>query len=146
MKTTITLLTSLLLLSCATLKNTSTQQTLTILSATSQKWHGGTAQSGSGTRYVIKAVAQANNLVIDSLYLANYIIKLGVTTGNKEVVTAQKGDTLLLRAGVNSKTQRNTSSTPNITKDNGQISLSIKGEKSFVTVKKFEVLKELYYP
>ena len=133
---------------CATLKGNKSTEPITVLSATSQKWHGGTAKSGSGTRYEIMVVARTNDIQIDSLYLTAYTVKLTTIKDNKEATAIQKGDTLLLKASTNKNTIKQVL-TDDGAKPLGVAQLSVtspKKRRQFVPIEKIEALKELYYP
>ena len=133
MKIQTLLLTSLLLFGCASLKNSSSKQSLTILSATAQKWHAGHVSGGSGVNYTITLIANSNKLSFDSLHLTDYTSKFAVITGNFNETPIKKGDTITLKA-----------STPK------EIKLQLTGNIGYnETLRKpieFAKLKELYYP
>ena len=133
MRTLTIIITSILLISCATFKKSLSLNEFIILSATVQKWHGGQKSSGTGIHYKIIALANSNNVTIDSLHLAGYSAKIGIMKGNKAAETIKKGDTLTLKVG-----------TPN------SIALQLNGTVSYNgnLIKKvtFEKLQDLYYP
>ena len=117
------IITSILLISCATFKKSPALNEFIILSATVQKWHGGQKSSGTGIHYKIIALANSNNVTIDSLHLARYSAKIGI----------MKGNTLTLKVG-----------TPNsiALQLNGTVSYNGNLRKNVI----FEKLQDLYYP
>jgi hypothetical protein len=121
---------------CSTMKSKTHADSLTILSATVQKWHGGQKSGGTGIHYAIRAVANVDNLEIDSLHFNTFSRKIGVMKGNTAANSIEKGDTITLKVGTSNSQEIQLT---------GSISYHTEISEAINTVT-FKRLEDLYYP
>lgn len=140
------IISSMALGSCSILKNGKEELSPEILSATSQKWHAGRKEGGTGIHYEIKVVVPKDNISFDSLYTKNFSAKVGVMKGNSAATTIQKGDTLTLKVGIKNGKATNLTKCPVNFSGEGVLSYDYNSDLKYLPIETFTKLQDLYYP
>lgn len=136
----------LILGSCSPRKKSAGKPAITMLSATSQKWHGGRkpkdGEASKGIIYKCTIVAQ-KPLSIDSLFIGKTAYKPFVKVGSEMNPTIQENDTVVVEVKLKEfpSIEEGKESSPA-----GLLTYLIDGKKGFRIIEKFEELPPLNHP
>lgn len=131
-----------------------------VLEATSQKWTGGTPDSGKGTNYAVTMLAKTNheNLQIDQLWIGDnfYKVQPYKRTQNRRDTSFVKNDTIFIQANLLFQPDQKgvmleVKNYENIEKPcdyDGEalIGYELKGKRKYKEIEKLKQLKYIPYP
>ncbi len=138
-----------------------------ILSATSQEWHGGRPETGYGTYYKIELIPHfsSNKMKFEGIWIADKYFEVEAFEIGRKVKpnTFNKGYNVLI--SVNDKVSPNSkSSNRSINKEEQEenkknkilrpkkykseilLSYTLKGKQKYFEIEKFKIIKAIYYP